>query len=195
MKNALYRENIYFHNDYIDMIVEDPDNYQYDDIFYASVLSLVHRKKLLDYLFKQLIITSYQDVTLLKEKLINQEIYIEYINSIINGNDSFLKTCLFLYFEPDLKDDLFDNNDDILNTIINANEGTKIKLSNMFNLTQFTCDKETYIKLKKHFKDLFLITYQDKSDEYKIKAISRYFELMDNNQISIGNGKILKKNK
>lgn len=195
MKKALYKDNIYFHNDYIDMIVENPDDYDYNDIFYASVLSIVHRKKLLDYLFKQLIITSYKDVNLLREKLINQELYLEYIDSIINSNDSFLKTCLFLYFEPDLKDELFDNNNIILNTIINSNEGLKLKLSNIFNLSQYPCDEDTYSKLKKSFTDLFLDIYEDQSDEYKIKALEKYYELMDKNQTTVVNGKILKKNK
>lgn len=185
-------DDIYFHNDFYDMVLENPEHYKYEVVRDVAFKSIGHRKKLLDFIFKKFITISYENIILFKLELIEYGMYDEYKKNIIKGDDNFLKSCLVLYFEPDLKDELFKNNKDIVDTVVKSNENDLLKLSNLINVSQFKCDENTYSLLKEQFKNLLYSYNKNITNEEKEKLLNNYYTLMDNNQINLGNSKILK---
>ena len=178
MKKALNRNNIYFHSDSFDFVVNNPEKYDYSVLMDVSFLSIWHRKRLLDYTFKKVIISSFNDILLFKEDLKSLNLYDYYVESIINSDDVFLKSSLIIYLDDSLKD-------------INSNEEKQLQLSNLLNVSQFKCDKDTYDYLKENFKN---ILYSNNDDEEENKELlNKYFNLMDKNQIELGNEVVLKK--
>ena len=190
MKKALNRNNIYFHSDSFDFVVNNPEKYDYSVLMDVSFLSIWHRKRLLDYTFKKVIISSFNDILLFKEDLKSLNLYDYYVESIINSDDVFLKSSLIIYLDDSLKDSLFIDNLELTNAIINSNEDYVLKLSNLLNVSQFKCDKDTYDYLKENFKN---ILYSNNDDEEENKELlNKYFNLMDKNQIELGNEVVLK---
>ena len=191
MEKALNKNDIYFHSDSFDMVVDNPEKYDYTVLMDVSFLSIWHRKRLLDYAFKKVITSSYNDILLFKEDLKSLNLYDYYVESIIDSDDEFLKTSLIIYLDNSLKDYLFMDNLELTNAIINSNEDYVLKLSNLLNVSQFKCDKETYDYLKENFKNI--LYSNNKNEEESKDLLNKYFKLMDKNQIELGNEVVLKK--
>ena len=173
---------ICFHNDYYDQVCNDLSKYDYNLLFEIGYMSMWHRKKIFDYLFREFLQFSYNDVMLFKSELIDCNLYEEYVNSIINGNDKFLKTCLVLYFEKDLKEELFKDNKSLVNTIIDCDEDAKLILSNLLNVSQFICDDNTIKLIKQNMSKVLYEYYKDEDESYLKEILNNNFKIIDNNQ-------------
>ena len=137
MKRALNGNDLFIHNDYFDEVQENLDNYDLNEIFDLACESFVHRKVFLNYMFKKLIKMGYNEVMLLKTNLISCDLYDEFVNNIVNGNDNNLKAILVIYFEENLKDELFKDNKEIINTVASSEDNEFTKLTNLINISRF----------------------------------------------------------
>ena len=192
---ALTCNDIYIHNDFFDMVSEHPENYDPNLIFNICCETIVHRTKLISYLFKKAILTNNECLFQLKIELMDCNIYDEYIQNIIKSNDDFIKICLILYFEYGMKDMLFNNVMEMINAIINSPEEANLKLTNLLNISQFKCDEDTYEYLKSNFKKILFEYNKDAEVNEVNKILNNYYDFMDTNQINLGNSKILEKKK
>ena len=135
MKKVLYQKDFFIHNNYFDRINNNKKDYDLNYLFEIAYYSLAHRYELLDYILKKAITTSFEDIILFKTHLKDYLMYDEYINHVVNSKDNFLKTCLVLYLEKDMKDELFKDNDDLVNTILTSKEITKLRITNLLNVS------------------------------------------------------------
>lgn len=174
--------DIYFHNDFYDIVANDLESYDYDLLFEIAFYSLAHRKKILDYLFKVALSRSYDDVLAFKTELVDCGLYRDYKKSILNSNDNFFKSSLVLYFENDLKDKLYANNLELAKTIVDSNADYILKLSNLVNISQFVCDDDTIKYIKKQMNDILREHNKDENEEYLNQILESNYKLIDNNQ-------------
>ena len=183
--------DIYFHNDFYDIVANDLESYDYDLLFEIAFYSLAHRKKILDYLFKVALSRSYDDVLAFKMELVDCGLYRDYKKSILNSNDNFFKSSLVLYFENDLKDKLYANNLELAKTIVDSNADYILKLSNLVNISQFVCDDDTIKYIKKQMNDILHEHNKDENEEYLNQILESNYKLIDNNQSILKDEKLL----
>lgn len=186
---------ICFHNDYYNQVCNNLDKYDYNLLFEICMMSTWHRKKILDYLFREVLHSSYEDVMMFKAELIDCDLYFDYKKSILNGNDNFLKTCLVLYFEKDLKDELYDDNLSLAKTIVKCDEEYLLKLSNLLNISQFICDDDTIKYIKDNISTILKNNFDDEDDTYINQILENNFKLIDNNQKTLKEEYSLKLNR
>lgn len=183
------------HNDYFDIVCDCLNEFKYEELLQICFLSVWHRKRILDYIFREVLHSSYDDVLLFKCDLIDCGFYNDYKKSILNGNDNFLKTCLVLYFENDLKDNLYKDNLSLAKTIVNCDEEYILILSNLVNVSQFICDDETikYIKNKMSKVLRENLSYED--EDYLDQILTDNFNIIDENQATLKGEMVLKLNR
>lgn len=192
MKKVLYQKDIFIHNKYFDRINNNKNDYDLNYLFEIAYYSLAHRYELLDYILKKAITTSIEDITLFNRYLKDYLMYDEYINHIVNSKDNFLKTCLVLYLDKSMKDELFKDNDDLINAILSSNEIDKLRITNLLNVSSFKCSDDCIKTIKSNFKDLLFEYYKSEPDYTKEIILNNYYEIIDNNQKNLEeNSKIL----
>ena len=173
---------ICFHNDYFDKVCDNLEKFDNNLIFEIAYMSIWHRKKILDYLFREVLHSSYEDVIMFKAELVDSGLYNDYKKSILNGNDNFLKTCLVLYFEKDLKNEIYKDNMTLVKEIVKCDEDVILILSNLLNVSQFICDDDTIKYIKNKMSKILYENYDDEYKEYLNQILDNNFNIIDNNQ-------------
>ena len=193
MKNIVKKDDLLIYNEYFDIILNNLDKYEYEEIFDMARMSFVHRKKLLNYLFKEYMCLGNKEIENLKYYLIDSDMYNEFVENIINGNDEFLKISLALYYEPKLKEIMFNDNNKVIDSIINSNEDEYLKLNNLLHVSKFKCSKETYKYLKDNFRNLLFEFNKEEKQENNDRILAYYYKIMDNWQNDLNNYIVVRK--
>ncbi len=192
MEKILRQEDFYFQNDYIDDVVNNLDNHEYDEILYSS-LAYFNPEYLFDYMLLNCGIDN--RIEYLKRGLKDLGCYEDYLNSVLNFGDEYLKSHVVLYLENDLLYSFFNNETEIAKAIINVDYAPKrIKIYDLMKLTEFKCSEFTIDMVKDAISNC-IDNYDEKIDENYVDVLKEtYFKIIDENQ-SAFNSKKLKKNK
>lgn len=129
---SLGKEDIYFHNSFVEELVDDPDsvnkytihsidrvqdNYE---ILLQSGLNSIRGYKIFDYLLLNM--SLYNDVTILENDLYENGIYYDYVDSVVNRDDKFLKAYLYTYLYPNEYENMYENAMDVAKDLVNEGD-------------------------------------------------------------------------
>lgn len=129
---VLGKEDIYFHNEFVEELVENPeavskytihssnpvqDNY---DILLQSGLNSIRGYKIFDYLLLNM--TLFNDISILENDLYENGAYYDYIESIVKRDDKFLKAYMYTYLYPAEYENIYDNCMDVAKDLVNEGD-------------------------------------------------------------------------
>ena len=129
---SLGKEDIYFHNSFVEELVKNPeavskytihssnpvqDNY---DILLQSGLNSIRGYKIFDFLLLNMAL--FNDVTILENDLYENGVYYDYVDSVVNRDDKFLKAYLYTYLYPNEYENMYENAMDVAKDLVNEGD-------------------------------------------------------------------------
>ena len=111
--------DIYIQNNFIDDILENPVKFSYEQIMFISNFTLY------DYDLYDYIVLNYPFVKgagVFKQELIEYGVYDDYLNSVMEEGDIFLKASFAFYIDASLRDDVIGDEFEFIDTIKNDDE-------------------------------------------------------------------------
>ena len=151
------KRKIYVQNDFIDDIVENPENYDFNQIMFISKYT-PNFNTLYDYVVVNF--PFIEDANTFRDITIIYGTYDEYLNSIINCDDDILKISFCMYIEPTVFNDIYSGIDEVIDKIEKEDVGYEYKICLLVALAIYNPDDETIDKIKK------CIIKVVKNDEY-----------------------------
>lgn len=162
---SLGKEDIYFHNSFVEELVDDPDsvnkytihsidrtqdNYE---ILLQSGLNSIRGYKIFDYLLLNM--SLYNDVTILENDLYENGVYYDYVDSVVNRDDKFLKAYLYTYLYPNEYENMYENAMDVAKDLVNeGNYKVDYRTNALVKLIDFDCDDKLIKYIRKSIKKL-----------------------------------------
>lgn len=178
-------DNDYFiQNDYIDKILENPDDYDYLDLILTSIMTPYYYK-LYDYMLLNYGLDEDEDTEVFREFLYNYSKTDDYINKIANSNDEILKANLVIFIENDLFNPMFGTVNNFIKKVSNYKDySAKYKIGPLIAISNFDCSDEDIINIKSAIKYLALNDEEYKNEFGKKELLSKiedYYKQIDQN--------------
>lgn len=162
---SLGKEDIYFHNSFVEELVDDPDsvnkytihstdraqdNYE---ILLQSGLNSIRGYKIFDYLLLNMPL--YNDVTILENDLYENGVYYDYVDSVVKRDDKFLKAYLYTYLYPNEYENMYENAMDVAKDLVNeGNYKVDYRTNALVKLIDLDCDDKLIKYIRKSIKKL-----------------------------------------
>lgn len=179
----LDKEDIYFHNDFVENLVDNPesvseytkysqnqtdDNYQL--LFYSALNS--HRGyKIFDFFLLNMPLVN--DISIFERDLYDYGVYYDYVESVVERDDNFLKAYMYTYLCPNGYEDIYESPMDIAKDLVNEGDyKIDYRTNALVNLLNHSTDKKLVSYIKRSIKKLF------KEDKY-VKTICTDEEIQD----------------
>lgn len=129
---TLRKEDLYFYNSFVEELVDNPDSvekYTTDsinrvqdnyDILLQSGLNSIRGYKIFDYLLLNMAL--FNDVKVLENDLYENGVYYDYVESVVERDDKFLKAYMYTYFYPAEYEDIYDNSMNVAKDLVNEGD-------------------------------------------------------------------------
>ena len=178
-------EEIYIQNNFVDDVVENPENFTYEQIMFISNFTL-YNYDLYDY-----IVLNYpfiKGAEVFKTELTNYEIYDEYLCSVMEDGDIFLKASFAFYIEPSLRDIVIGDEIKFIDTITNNDEYPfEYKICLLTSLAIHKNHGDIINVIKNSIINIVNTDERinnDFSKEEKEKILNKYLSTIDENTVS-----------
>lgn len=162
---SLGKEDIYFHNSFVEELVDDPDSVNkytihsidraQDDyeILLQSGLNSIRGYKIFDYLLLNM--SLFNDVTILENDLYENGVYYDYVDSVVNRDDKFLKAYLYTYLYPNEYENMYENAMDVAKDLVNEGDyKVDYRTNALVKLIDLDCDDKLIKYIRKSIKKL-----------------------------------------
>lgn len=162
---SLGKEDIYFHNSFVEELVKNPeavskytihssnpfqDNY---DILLQSGLNSIRGYKIFDYLLLNM--SLFNDVTILENDLYENGVYYDYVDSVVKRDDKFLKAYLYTYLYPNEYENMYENAMDVAKDLVNEGDyKVDYRTNALVKLIDLDCDDKLIKYIRKSIKKL-----------------------------------------
>ena len=162
---SLGKEDIYFHNSFVEELVKNPeavskytihssnpvqDNY---DILLQSGLNSIRGYKIFDFLLLNMAL--FNDVTILENDLYENGVYYDYVDSVVNRDDKFLKAYLYTYLYPNEYENMYENAMDVAKDLVNEGDyKVDYRTNALVKLIDLDCDDKLIKYIRKSIKKL-----------------------------------------
>ncbi len=178
-------EDIYIQNDYYDDVVNDPAKYNYQDthkVLYEASKRHIKGFNILDYIFINSVENDYL-VTFINE-LKEEELYEEYIERTINGNDSFLKAYICVFMEPWNMNLIYNSKFKVAQDLAKKGDDYSVnqRILGLMELSCFNPDERTVKYIKNSIKKLIYQNsfYKNNYDKTMLKEeVNDYYKYID----------------
>ena len=162
---SLGKEDIYFHNSFVEELVKNPeavskytihssnpvqDNY---DILLQSGLNSIRGYKIFDFLLLNMAL--FNDVTILENDLYENGVYYDYVESVVERDDKFLKAYLYTYLYPNEYENMYENAMDVAKDLVNEGDyKVDYRTNALVKLIDLDCDDKLIKYIRKSIKKL-----------------------------------------
>ena len=162
---SLGKEDIYFHNSFVEELVKNPeavskytihssnpvqDNY---DILLQSGLNSIRGYKIFDFLLLNMAL--FNDVTILENDLYENGVYYDYVDSVVERDDKFLKAYLYTYLYPNEYENMYENAMDVAKDLVNEGDyKVDYRTNALVKLIDLDCDDKLIKYIRKSIKKL-----------------------------------------
>ena len=192
MMKALKKENIHIQNDFEDELVEEPNNIQfyYDEpseryqVLFNVAVRALKGYKIFDYLLYNLAFTN--SISSFELDLVNNNLYNQYTESVLNRDDDFLKAYMLVYLKGEDIEEYFGTKKNLASVFINDKEhGINFRLNGLMGLAQFKLDKDTINYIKENIVNMIYSIKDNEvagpplTEEIRQNLINTYYETID----------------
>ena len=143
----LTHDDFMVQNDYVDDVVKNPYDYSEEEIFFLGYFFKPMRRQI----FNSLLIKCAKqgNVQDFIDSLTIEGVYSEYIDSVHESKDDFMKLVVALFLEPEILGEWFEDEDKMVDAVINTEKyPLNTKLFVFSKLSVFDIEDETLEKIK-----------------------------------------------